>query len=159
VQTTIVKTSLPEALSLTNNGAFTQHLHCVAREMPYLEGTDDMKAAHVRLAPAPDEDTLVDTMAERRREPRVAAHYQATLQFTQDDSADVQLADISMHGCCVKTEADGLRVGRFVSIGIDDEPMLQAVIRWVRAGSAGMEFLRPIPSERYEWHDLIDMPF
>ncbi len=118
-----------------------------------------MKAAHVRLAPAQDEETLVETVSDRRREPRVATHYLAKLQFSQDDSADVQLADVSMHGCCVTTDADGLRIGRFISIGIDDEPMLQAVIRWVREGSAGMEFLRPIPAERYEWHDLIDMPF
>ena len=118
-----------------------------------------MKAVHARLAPAQDKNTVVEVIPERRREARVPARYQARLQFSSDDCAEVQLADISMHGCCVRGEATGLRIGRFVSVGIDEEPMLPAVIRWVRDNAAGMEFLRPIPPERHEWHELIEMPF
>ena len=81
------------------------------------------------------------------------------LQCVPGETATVELADVSMHGCCVRTETPDLRIGRFVSIGIDSNPMLQAVIRWVRDGAAGMEFVRPIPPERSEWHDLIEMPF
>lgn len=118
-----------------------------------------MKAAHARLASATDEDARARATPERRREPRVTAQHEAIVQFSDGKIADVQLTDVSMHGCCVKSEAEDLRIGRFVSIGIEDEPMLQAIIRWMRGGSAGMEFLHPIPYERTEWHDLMEMPF
>lgn len=119
-----------------------------------------MKAAHARLGGGAGEQVLVEPRAaERRREDRIKAQYRARLQFADGADNEVELADISMHGCCIRSDADGLRIGRFVSIGIDEEPKLQAVIRWVRDGLAGMEFVRPIPPERDEWHDLMDMPF
>jgi hypothetical protein len=117
-----------------------------------------MRTAYARLASAPDDEKPTPVIPERRREARVKARYRATLQFSDGTSDGVHLADISMHGCCIRSDSEGLRIGRFVSIGIDEEPMLQAVIRWVRDGAAGMEFLRPIPPERSEWHELIDMP-
>ncbi|MCX7864651.1 MAG: PilZ domain-containing protein [Novosphingobium sp.] len=98
-------------------------------------------------------------MPERRRELRVPTRSRAVLMLSPDETIEVELADISMHGCCIKASAAGLRIGRFISIGIDGNPMLQAVIRWVRDGAAGMEFVRPIPSERIEWHALIETPF
>lgn len=118
-----------------------------------------MKASYARLATEPDEETTPEAISDRRRETRVSASYQAILQFSEGVSDEVQLADISTHGCCVRSDAEGLRIGRFVAIGIEQEPMLQAVIRWVRDGAAGMEFLRPIPPEQREWHELMDMPF
>jgi hypothetical protein len=118
-----------------------------------------MKAAYGRIAGAPEEETSAEIVPDRRRELRVPAGYQAILEFSEGDSNKVSLADISTHGCCVRSEAEGMRIGRFVSIGIDDGQMLQAVVRWVRDGAAGMEFLRPIPPERSEWHELIEMSF
>jgi len=107
----------------------------------------------------PDEGTALDFVPERRREGRTRASNQAILRFAEGTSEEVALADISQHGCSIQSEIEGLRIGRFVSIGIGQEPVLPAVIRWVRNGAAGMEFLRPIPAERREWHELIEMPF
>jgi len=96
---------------------------------------------------------------ERRREPRVPTRYSARLKSSGGAMEAAVLADVSLHGCCVSTAAGWLRQGSFVSIGLgEDLPMLAAIVRWVREGAAGMEFLRPVPSERIEWHDLIDMP-
>jgi len=117
-----------------------------------------MKVAHARLARAQDEEILTVVATERRREPRVTTRFNAVLQMSDGVSNEVQLADVSAHGCCVRGDAEGLRIGRFVSIGLDEDSMLQAVIRWVRDGTAGMEFLRPIPPEQVEWHDLMEMP-
>ena len=70
------------------------------------------------------------------------------------------IADLSTHGCCLRSEADWLRLGSFVSISLgEDEPGLQAIVRWVRDGACGLEFLRPVPSDRPEWHELMDSPF
>jgi len=147
-------------LSLWDNGAFTADPpKGNLWDTLHLEGAMEMKASHARLASAPDEKTMETVIPERRREGRTKARYRAVLQFSDGAGGDVELADISMHGCSVRSETEDLRIGRFVSIGIDAEPMLQAVIRWVRDGTAGMEFLRPIPPERDEWHELMDMPF
>lgn len=96
---------------------------------------------------------------ERRKEPRISARYEAIIESSKGQSEEVLLIDVSMHGCCVETEADWLRNGSFVSIGLDDQPKLSAIVRWVRDGSVGMEFLRPIPTDRDEWHEMLDMPF
>jgi len=118
-----------------------------------------MKVAHARLARATDEVTVAEVFTDRRRESRVPARFSAVLRFSDGASSEVELADVSTHGCCVRSEDAGLRIGRFVSVGLDEESMLQAVVRWVRDGAAGMEFLRPIPPERCEWYDLMDAPF
>ena len=97
--------------------------------------------------------------AERRRAPRYPTWTEATLHSMQGKTFKVMLVDVSAHGCSVRLKAGDLRAGNFVSVGFADEPPLQAIIRWVRNGSAGMEFLRPIPPERSDWLALMDSPF
>ena len=96
---------------------------------------------------------------ERRQSIRHPAWATAKLQSSHGQQTEAILADVSTHGCCIKTEVDWLRTGSFISIGIEDYPTLSAIVRWVRDGSAGMEFLRPIPRERKEWQALLDSPF
>lgn len=96
---------------------------------------------------------------ERRQSIRLPAWGTARLQSSHGEETEAMLADVSTHGCCVKSEVAWLRTGTFVTIGIAEEPPLAAIVRWVRDGSAGMEFLRPIPPERSEWHTLLDSPF
>lgn len=98
-----------------------------------------------------------DTLDDRRRERRHATRFAATLEMSQGRRLAVSLADVSLHGCCVQTDAETLRQGAFVSIGLDENSMLPAIVRWVRGTAAGMEFLRAIPSDRFEWHDLLDI--
>jgi len=95
---------------------------------------------------------------ERRRETRVPTRYEAALQSSRGELEAAMLADVSLHGCCISTQAPWIRQGSFVSVGLGEFPKLAAVVRWVREGAAGMEFLHPIPSARYEWHELIDSP-
>ena len=93
--------------------------------------------------------------SERRREERRPTSFEATLEFSNGGRASVMLADVSLHGCCVRTEAERLRQGAFVSIGMGAEPKIPAIVRWVRGSSAGMEFLLQVPVEHADWHDLI----
>lgn len=97
-----------------------------------------------------------DTLDDRRRERRHTTHFKAVLETSQGRRHPVLLADVSHHGCCVQTDADGLRQGAFVSIGLCDDSMLPAIVRWVRGPAAGMEFLRTVPPGQTAWRDLMD---
>lgn len=97
-----------------------------------------------------------DGLDDRRRERRHATRFEATVETSKGGRLSVFLADVSLHGCCVQTEADALRQGAFVSIGLCEESMLPAIVRWVRGQAAGMEFLRAVPPDQVEWYDLMD---
>lgn len=111
----------------------------------------DMNAPLGRLYATPQ-----DAEDERRRERRRPIRFSAFLETSRGGRMDVLLADVSLHGCCVQTEAETLRQGAFVAIGVGEEPALPAIVRWVRGRTAGMEFLHAVPPERAEWHDLMD---
>jgi len=96
------------------------------------------------------------SMDDRRREPRHSTCFEATLEFSNGSYASALLADVSLHGCCIRTDADWLRQGAFVSIGLGAEPKMPAIVRWVRGNAAGMEFLRQVPVNRTDWHTLMD---
>lgn len=109
-----------------------------------------MNAPLPRLYPSPQE-----TRDDRRRERRHLARFEAMLKTSQGRRIPVLLADVSLHGCCVQTDADAVRQGAFVSIGMGEEPMLSAIVRWVRGDTAGMEFLHAVPPELFHWHDIM----
>lgn len=113
-----------------------------------------MSAQLARLSAA-----QADTRPDRRKAHRYTAEAAATLHSSHGESASVILADVSTHGCNVQGELDWLRAGSFVSIAFGDEPLLSAVVRWIRDGAAGMEFLQPIPAARTEWHALMNSSF
>lgn len=71
-------------------------------------------------------------------------------------TAEAELNDLSVHGVRIASEAEWLRIGQFVSITLAEEPPVQAIVRWMREGEAGMEFLRPISSDRKAWRNLMD---
>jgi hypothetical protein len=118
-----------------------------------------MKATSARFASAPVDEATTKLIPDRRREVRVPARYHAIIQLLEGVSSEFQLADISTHGCCVRSGAEGFWIERFVTIAIEEEPLLQAVIRWVHDDTAGMELLHSIPPERGERHELMKMPF
>lgn len=76
---------------------------------------------------------------------RQAARIDVTIQSNHGDSSAARLNDISVFGCNVLTRADWMRCGIFVSIALSEARTVQAIVRWVRGGSCGVEFLRPIP--------------
>ena len=73
-----------------------------------------------------------------RREPRYRTSAHARLFPAGGEIAQVILADVSAQGCCVRCPAGTLRVGQFIGIALDEEQPLQAVIRWLRDGAAGL---------------------
>lgn len=79
-----------------------------------------------------------------RRTGRFLAHARVTIRSNHGDRAKGSLRDVSVFGCAVQCEATWLRTGMFVSIALSEEWSIQAVVRWVRDGRAGVEFLRPI---------------
>lgn len=127
-----------------------------------------MNAPSIRTAEQLSEDPVPQTrlcigglraQPDRRKEKRFAAGFPARLRSSNGEQAEVTVADVSLHGCSVNTDAKWIGQGKFVSIGLGDKPMLQAIVRWVRSGSAGMEFVREIPEDRDEWQELIDNAF
>jgi len=101
---------------------------------------------------------LYDTepFVERRRGTRRrAAANRVSILSLNGEEVTVDLADVSLYGCAIRSDAEWLRVGGFISIGIGGKPWVQAIVRWIRNGQAGMEFIRPLPAERSEWHALI----
>lgn len=97
-----------------------------------------------------------DTTENRRREPRYNAVYDVTVTNMLGKNAPALLIDISMHGACVRSDAVWLRPGSFIKIAIAEDDRLEAVVRWVRDGSAGMEFLNPVGADREAWFALMD---
>lgn len=79
-----------------------------------------------------------------RRSSRFLAHARVTLRSSHGDRAKGSLRDVSVFGCSVQSDAPWLRTGMFVSIALSNEWSIQAIVRWVRDGRAGVEFLRPI---------------
>ncbi len=117
-----------------------------------------MKVKLARLQNIPEDAHLVRRQA-RRRERRFETWFDATLETAHGDRANVRIAEVSLHGCRIKGDLSWIRNGAFISIAAEGGSKLQAIIRWVREDSAGMEFLRPVPQECTEWHDLMDAPF
>ena len=97
------------------------------------------------------------TLDDRRRERRHPTHFEAIVTTSRGSRFSALLADVSLHGCCVQADAGALRQGAFVSIGLSEESMLPAIVRWVRGQAAGMEFLRAVPAGQSEWHELMDL--
>ena len=64
--------------------------------------------------------------------------------------------NVSPHGCNIKGDADWLRMGSFVGVSLGAGQPLQAIVRWLRDGSAGLEFLRPVPADNAPWQELIN---
>ncbi len=95
-------------------------------------------------------------MPDRRKATRSVV--QAEVNLTASNGAEIRVfvADISTHGCQLRSDYNAIKIGGFVAISLDSGHPLQAIVRWMRDGSIGVEFLRPIPANYDEWHDLID---
>jgi PilZ domain len=66
------------------------------------------------------------------------------IQSGGGEQISARLRDLSAYGCNLACEADWLRLGRFISIRIGSDRTIQAIVRWSRDGTTGVEFLRPI---------------
>jgi len=98
-------------------------------------------AAKTKLAPAPQETSRPLT----RRGTRRPASSLVLVTSSHGDRAKAVLRDISIYGCNLVTEATWLRMGMFIGIRLNPERTVQAIVRWAREDTCGVEFLRPIP--------------
>ena len=98
-------------------------------------------AAKTKLAPAPQETSRPLT----RRGTRRPASSLVLVTSSHGDRAKAVLRDISIYGCNLVTEATWLRMGMFSGIRLNPERTVQAIVRWAREDTCGVEFLRPIP--------------
>lgn len=80
-----------------------------------------------------------------RRGERRTVNAEVMVESSHGMRVAARLNDISTYGCNVLTEADWMRSGVFLSIQLSEERTVQAIVRWVRDGHCGVEFLRPIP--------------
>ena len=92
----------------------------------------------------------------RRKVARARVHAEVLLSTASGESVPAVIGDVSSHGCSVRAEAQWLRMGRFVAVTLGDDQPLQAIVRWTRDGTAGLEFLRPVSADRTEWRSLVD---
>ena len=93
---------------------------------------------------------------ERRKVARAIVSASAILATAHGDRTPVMIGDVSTHGCNIRSDVAWLRTGRFVAMELGDDAPLQAVIRWVRNGAAGLEFLRPVSEDYHDWQALIN---
>ena len=92
----------------------------------------------------------------RRKVSRNPADAAVMVTNAAGQSAPARIADASTHGCSLVIEMDWLKTGRFVTLLLDDAEPLPAVVRWLRDGRAGLEFLRPLPPGPGPWQDIAD---
>jgi hypothetical protein len=79
-----------------------------------------------------------------RRVSRIFARSRVAIQSSHGDRSKADIRDVSTFGCALDCDAGWLRPGMFIGIALGPEWTIQAVVRWVREGHAGTEFLRPI---------------
>ena len=92
----------------------------------------------------------------RRRSARAIVDVEATVVSSRGDSAAMTIANVSIHGCNINGAADWLRLGGFVAVELNAGGVMNAIVRWVRGESAGLEFLRSVPAGHAGWHELIE---
>ncbi len=92
----------------------------------------------------------------RRSAKRANVHIEAKITSSCGEDATMTIDNVSAHGCNIGGEIGWLRIGSFVGVGLAQEKPLQALVRWVRDGSAGLEFMRPVPRDNASWHELIN---
>ncbi len=68
------------------------------------------------------------------------------VRSSQGERASARLRDFTMFGCSLVVDAaPWLRLGSFISVPLNSELTVQAIVRWVRQDICGIEFLRPLP--------------
>lgn len=87
-----------------------------------------------------------------RRANRLPAASQIIVLSNTGEQAVAKLHDVSTYGCNLIGSAKWLRCGAIVVIELTPEKAVPAIVRWVRGGSCGAEFLRPISFADAEAH-------
>ncbi|MDP3907292.1 PilZ domain-containing protein [Novosphingobium sp.] len=80
-----------------------------------------------------------------RRASRRPARGTVAVRSSHGDRTRAELHDFSAFGCNIVSDATWLRIGSFITLTLSEDSTTQAIVRWVRSGSCGVEFLRPLP--------------
>ncbi len=89
---------------------------------------------------------------EKRHHPRFPARFQSSFTSVNRISGEGEVVDLSLRGCRLEC-AQSVRPGSTISLRIhvlpDDPPLNvnEAIVRWVRAGTCGVEFTSLAPDE------------
>ena len=89
-----------------------------------------------QVAPVPRPNT--------RRVSRRNAETIASIKSAQGGRCRARIRDVSVFGCSLVTDTDWLRSGSFITLQITAEWSIQAIVRWSRNSTGGVEFLRQI---------------
>lgn len=87
---------------------------------------------------------------------RHAQHRGVSIGSNGTQTTDAAIRDLSTHGCRIDSDAGWLRVGAFISIRPDEDAAVMGIVRWVRGGGAGIEFLHPVLPEGPAWRAMLD---
>ena len=85
-----------------------------------------------------------------RKAARRPARGVVAVRSSHGDKIRAELHDFSAFGCNIVSDAAWLRLGSFITLTLSDAISTQAIVRWVRDGSCGVEFLRPLPHAEAE---------
>jgi hypothetical protein len=89
---------------------------------------------------------------EHRQHPRFPVQFRSSFSSANIVSGEGNLTDLSIRGCCVSS-ATAVKPGTTLQLRVDvsdDEPPIQvtqAVVRWCRDRSFGLEFASLTPDE------------
>ena len=94
--------------------------------------------------------------ADRRQAIRHSVSAIVAVADAHGETATMRVEDLSTHGCSLTGAAAWLRIGKILSIKLDDDSPVEAITRWVRGNSAGAEFFHPLGAENGSWRQLIE---
>ena len=97
-------------------------------DMPRLFGGEDMRRAQ----------------DEARRVARRRTSIGITIVSARGTEAPAIIRDISAHGCSIAGNADWMKPGGFLYLRPHGEAAVTGIVRWIREGAAGIEFVRPL---------------
>ena len=97
--------------------------------------------------PAPQTGRAVELGADRRRSRRAVRRQSdliVSVTVSSGEQAEAAVRNVSTFGCNLQSNVPWLRLGRFITIGFEGERAIKGIVRWVRDGFVGIEFLRAI---------------
>ena len=86
---------------------------------------------------------MARTSGFNKRSPRIDVHRRAVLINSDGVQIEVTVLDISSGGFRLKVP-DPLRIGEFVTLGVERHEQFPAQIRWALGDEAGGVFLAPV---------------
>lgn len=94
--------------------------------------------------------------ARTRRVARSPRHHWVSIGTSGSAMGQAVIRDLSSHGCRIDTDATWLRIGAFITIRLDEQSAVMGIVRWLRGGAGGIEFLQPIRPGDDAWQVLFD---